>query len=126
MRGIDHRMDTHYPGMRDLTSADSARLAGRRAADMAGFGPGEVSLAELHTEYSYAEPLLADALGLSGAVINPSGGPLAGRPVTATGLVRIGEAARRILDGDADRALAHATSGPALQQNLVCLLAADR
>jgi hypothetical protein len=42
--------------------------------------------------------------------------------MTATGLIRIGEAARAILDGRAGRALAHATSGPALQQNLVCLL----
>jgi hypothetical protein len=38
------------------------------------------------------------------------------------GLVRIGEAAKAISSGDADRALAHATSGPCLQQNLVCVL----
>ena len=35
------------------------------------------------------------------------------------GLTRIGEAAQRIIDGDAKRAVAHATSGPCLQQNLV-------
>ena len=40
----------------------------------------------------------------------------------AAGLVRIAEAARRISDGGADRALAHATSGPCLQQNLVCVM----
>jgi acetyl-CoA acetyltransferase len=57
--------------------------------------------------------------------VNPSGGPLAGRPATATGLIRIGEAARQIMDGAAERALAHATNGPALQQNLVCLLAGE-
>lgn len=126
VRGMDHRMDTHYPGMRDLTEAGAVRLAGERAAELAGFPARDVDVAELHTEYSYAEPLLADALGLSGVIINPSGGPLAGRPVTATGLVRIGEAARHILQGSAGRALAHATSGPALQQNLVCLLEGDR
>lgn len=126
VRGIDHRMDTHYPGMRDLTEAGTARLAGERAAAMAGFAPWDVEVAELHTEYSYAEPLLADALGLSGVTVNPSGGPLAGAPATATGLLRIGEAARQLLQGGARRALAHATSGPALQQNLVCLLEADR
>jgi len=38
------------------------------------------------------------------------------------GLIRIGEASRRIWDGSADKALAHATSGPALQQNLLCTL----
>jgi hypothetical protein len=38
------------------------------------------------------------------------------------GLVRIGELANRISSGDANRGLAHATSGPCLQQNLVCVL----
>ena len=58
--------------------------------------------------------------------INPSGGPLAGNPMFAGGLTRIGEAANRILSGEAGRALAHATSGPALQQNLVCVMEAAR
>jgi hypothetical protein len=40
----------------------------------------------------------------------------------AAGLVRFGEAAKRIIDGTANRAVAHATSGPCLQQNLVCVL----
>jgi hypothetical protein len=40
----------------------------------------------------------------------------------AAGLVRIGEAAERIGRGDGNRAVAHATSGPCLQQNLVCVL----
>ena len=34
----------------------------------------------------------------------------------------IGEAARRLGSGEGGRALAHATSGPCLQQNLVCVL----
>jgi acetyl-CoA acetyltransferase len=65
---------------------------------------------------------LRNALGVDSAVVNPSGGPLAGNPIMAVGLVRIVEAAARIMDGSAERALAHATSGPLLQQNLVCLL----
>ena len=40
----------------------------------------------------------------------------------AAGLIRIGEAAGRIRRGEAQRAVAHATSGPCLQQNLVCVL----
>ena len=65
----------------------------------------------------------ANALGLGNATtINPSGGALAGNPMMAAGLSRIGEAARRIWDGSADRAVAHATSGPCLQQNLVCVM----
>jgi hypothetical protein len=43
----------------------------------------------------------------------------------AAGLIRFGEAARRIWDGSADRAVAHATSGPCLQQNIVCVLEGD-
>ena len=40
----------------------------------------------------------------------------------SAGLIRIGEASRAIWSGQADRAVAHATSGPCLQQNLVCVL----
>jgi hypothetical protein len=42
----------------------------------------------------------------------------------AAGLARIGSAAMQIITGQADVALGHATSGPALQQNLVCVMAA--
>ncbi|MCU7724405.1 lipid-transfer protein [Actinoplanes sp. KI2] len=125
VRGLDHRIETHYPGVRDLTCSASTRRAAARAAEMAGFAAADVEVAELHTEYSYQEPLLVSALGLEKAAVNPSGGPLAGRPATATGLIRIGEAARRIMDGSEEKALAHATNGPALQHNLVCLLAGE-
>ena len=54
--------------------------------------------------------------------INPSGGPLAANPVMSAGLIRIGEVARRIHAGEAGRGVAHATSGPCLQQNLVVVL----
>jgi acetyl-CoA acetyltransferase len=57
--------------------------------------------------------------------VNPSGGALAANTLMAAGLVRIAEAARRIIDDRADRALAHATSGPCLQQNLVCVMTGD-
>jgi hypothetical protein len=40
----------------------------------------------------------------------------------SAGLIRIGEVARRITAGEAQRGVAHATSGPCLQQNLVCVL----
>jgi hypothetical protein len=42
----------------------------------------------------------------------------------AAGLVRIGEAAAHISNGSAGKTMAHATSGPALQHNLVCVLEA--
>ncbi|MFQ6231169.1 hypothetical protein [Nocardia sp. NPDC002869] len=126
VRGADHRMDSHYPGTRDLTRVDTVTVAAAKAAEQAGFAAREVQIAELHTEYSYQEPLLAQALELSGATINPGGGPLVARPTTATGLIRIGAAAQHILTGRADRTLAHATNGPALQQNMICLMEGDR
>lgn len=125
IRGADHRMDSHYPGTRDLTRVDTVGIAADRAAQQAGFRARDVDIAELHTEYSYQEPFLAGALDLSGTV-NPGGGPLVARPTTATGLIRIGQAARHISTGRADRTLAHATNGPALQQNMICLLEGDR
>jgi acetyl-CoA acetyltransferase len=62
-------------------------------------------------------------MGLGANVrINPSGGALAANPIMAAGLARIGEAANQIRAGRARRALAHATQGHCLQQNLVCVL----
>ena len=57
--------------------------------------------------------------------VNPSGGALCANPLMAAGLARLAEAASRIHDGTADRALGHASSGPCLQQHLVCVLEGD-
>jgi len=117
--GMDHRIESHHPGLRDLTTSPSTALA----AAEAGAGDGPVDVAELSVTYSPEEVVLREALGLSDAVtVNPSGGPLAGHPVMATGLVRVIEVANRIMAGSARRGVAHASSGPALQQNLVCVL----
>ncbi len=56
--------------------------------------------------------------------VNPSGGALCGNPMFAAGLARIGCAAEAIMSGRASASLGHATSGPALQQNLVCVMEA--
>ena len=128
IRGIDHRADAHALGARDLSRAESARLAGERAgATRAGATRAAgIEVAELHAQFSHEELMLREALGLSDDVtINPSGGALAANPVMATGLIRIGEAAARIFDGTARRALGHAAAGPCLQQNLVCVLEGD-
>ena len=122
IRGIDHRIEPHALGLRDLTRSPSTALAGEKA----GVGDAHVDIAELHAPFSHQEIILREALGLDRNVrINPSGGALATNPVMVAGLVRIGEAATRIIGGDASRAVAHATSGPCLQQNLVCVLEAD-
>jgi acetyl-CoA acetyltransferase len=123
IKGIDHRTDLQAPGSRDLTTSRSTTLAGQKAG-----ATGPFDVAELHAPFSHQELILIDALGLDETTtsINPSGGALASNPVMVAGLARIGEAARSIQSGAAHRALAHATSGPLLQQNLVCVLEGNR
>jgi acetyl-CoA acetyltransferase len=119
IRGLDHRIDPHQPGMRDLTVSASTTLAARKA----GYDGGPIDVAEISSVFSPQEIILRRALGLpEDTLVNPSGGPLCGNPIMSTGLVRIIEAADRIIAGTADRALAHATNGQGLQHNLVCLL----
>ncbi|MFF9198195.1 thiolase domain-containing protein [Streptomyces sp. NPDC014779] len=120
--GMDHRVEAHALGVRDLTDSPSTRLAAERAG---AFDPAArpVDTAELHAPFSSQEVVLRRALRLGDDVrVNPSGGALAANPVMAAGLIRLGEAAARIHRGESDRALAHATSGPCLQQNLVAVL----
>jgi acetyl-CoA acetyltransferase len=117
--GIDHRIEPHQLGLRDLTKSVSTQRAGAEA----GVVESAVDVAELHAPFTHQEFILREALGLGeDVVINPSGGALAANPMMAAGLVRIGEAAKRVLEGSARRAVAHATSGACLQQNLVCVL----
>ncbi|MFI8293535.1 lipid-transfer protein [Streptomyces sp. ms191] len=119
IRGMDHRIEAHSLGVRDLTDSPSTRLAAERA----GAFERPVDTAELHAPYTSQEVVLRKALDLDETVrVNPSGGALAANPIMAAGLIRIGEAAARIHRGASDRALAHATSGPCLQQNLVAVL----
>ncbi|MFI5827913.1 thiolase domain-containing protein [Streptomyces sp. NPDC051578] len=121
--GIDHRIEAHALGLRDLTDSPSTRTA----AEHAGLFEAPVDTAELHAPFSSQEVVLRKALGLDDAVaVNPSGGALAANPIMAAGLIRIGEAAARIHRGASHRAVAHATSGPCLQQNLVAVLEGDR
>lgn len=122
IRGIDHRIEPIHLGLRDLTDSASTRIAAAKA----GVADGPVDVAELHAPFTHQELILRDALGLGDDVaVNPSGGALAANPMMTAGLVRIGEVANRISAGEATRGVAHATSGPCLQQNLVCVLEGD-
>jgi acetyl-CoA acetyltransferase len=117
--GFEHRIDSAAIGARDLTAAPSAAAAGLAA------GAGRAQVAELHAPFTPQEIIVRRALGLDGDVtVNPSGGALAANPMFSAGLARIGHAAAEIISGRADVAVGHATSGPALQQNLVCVLEA--
>lgn len=119
IRGIDHRVDSQSLGVRDLATCPSARIAAAKA----GVAAGPIDVAEIYAPFTHQEILLRREFGLGASTrINPSGGALAANPMMAAGLIRIGEAASCIHRGEARRALAHATSGPCLQQNLVCVL----
>ncbi|UVE94629.1 thiolase domain-containing protein [Dietzia sp. B32] len=123
--GMEHIADSAEFGARDLTDSPSARAAAVRATGSSGDRPdlGGVSVAELHTQYTHQELLLRGALGISDDVaVTPSGGSLLADPLFSAGLERIGYAAHSIWEGRSERALAHATSGHLLQQNLICLL----
>lgn len=116
--GMAHNIDPQHLAARPLTEAPSARRAGAAAGVAAG-----VEVAELHAPFSHQELILRRELGLADGVhINPSGGALVGNPMFTAGLNRIGEAAGSIWRGEASKVLGHATSGPLLQQNLVCVM----
>ena len=119
IRGIEHRIEPQALGARDLTRSVSTAAS----AQAAGAANDKIDVAELHAQFSHEELLLRDAIGIGDeTAINPSGGALCANAVMSAGLVRLGEVARRIWSGDADRGVAHATQGPCLQQNLVCVL----
>ena len=121
--GIDHRIDSHHFGVRDLSAIPSAK----KAASKAGVNDANVDLAELHTSYTVQDILLRKELNLP---LNPKSSsknhPIKAETLMASGLLRIAEAARAIWDQEANRVLAHATSGPLMQQNLMCVLSGEK
>ncbi len=100
---------------RDITTHEGTVEAARRAYEMAGIGPNDVDVAELHDCFSIAEIVDSEDLGffekgaggpavegkLSGSgsrlAINPSGGLLSkGHPVGATGCGQIYEITQQL------------------------------
>ena len=122
IRGIEHRIEAHQPGVRDLTTSPSTEDAGRAA----GVDKAPVEVAELHAPFAPQEGILRRALGLGDdVVVNPSGGALAANAMMAAGLIRLVEVANRIHAGEISRGVGHATAGHCLQQNLVAVLEGD-
>jgi acetyl-CoA acetyltransferase len=118
--GFEHRIETPAIGARDLTTSPSTATSAEIAT---GGDAGSIDVAEISAPFSHQQLILTEAIGLGASTkVNASGGLLAANPMFSAGLERIGFAARHIFDGSARRALAHATSGPVLQQNLVAVL----
>ncbi len=118
--GFEHRIETPVLGARDLTTSPSTAASAQAAT---GGDVGSIEVAEIYAPFTHQHLILTEAIGLpSAATVNPSGGTLAANPMFSAGLERIGFAAQHIWTGSAQRVLAHATSGPALQQNLVAVM----
>ena len=111
IRGIDHRIEPPSLGVRNLATSPSTEAAAKTA------GAADVDAAFLHVPYPHQELILRAALGLNGQPVDAAAGP-----VMVGGLERFAAAAAALSSGKAKRAVAHATAGPCLQQNLVALL----
>jgi acetyl-CoA acetyltransferase len=117
--GIEHRIETPVLGARNLTESPSTAASAKAATG----GDSSLDIAELHAPFTHQHLILAEAIGIKGKTkVNLSGGALSANPMFVAGLERIGFAAQHIWNGSAGRVLAHATSGPALQQNLVAVM----
>jgi acetyl-CoA acetyltransferase len=118
--GIEHRIESPVLGARDLTVSRSTTVSAKAAT---GGKMRSIDVAEIHAPFTHQHLILTEAMRLPASVrVNPSGGALAANPMFVAGLERIGFAAQHIWDRSAQRVLAHATSGPALQQNLVAVM----
>ena len=104
---VSGRFDNSF---RDMTTPEITVRASKLVYEMAGIGPEEVSLAEVHDAFSIAELLYYEALGFCGRgeapklldegateiggriPVNPSGGLISkGHPTGATGLAQTAE-----------------------------------
>ena len=70
IRGIDHRIEAHSLGVRDLTRSPSTQLAAKKA----GATGRSFDVAEIHAPFAHQEIILREELGLGTNVkVNPSG-----------------------------------------------------
>jgi acetyl-CoA acetyltransferase len=121
--GMEHRVERHALGGRDLSRSPTVEAM---AAHLS-LTSSQIDVLELHAPFGHQELILTRAIGAARVgEINPSGGALPADPIMATGLIRIGAAAESVMSGAAGRAVGHATNGPCLQHNLLCLLEGDR
>jgi acetyl-CoA acetyltransferase len=132
---------------RDLTNFGATRTASTAAYEMAGIGPEDIDLVELHDAFTVGELLHCEGLGLcpkgeggrlvrdgdtalGGRIpVNTSGGLISkSHPVGATGVAQFaeltwqlrGEAAGRQVEG-AKTALAHSQGGTGLEAGATCV-----
>lgn len=124
-------------GHRDMTWAELTARGAKEAYEMAGVGPDDIDVAEIHDAFTIAELMYYEAFGFCGRgkayellasgatslggniVVNPSGGLLSrGHPVGATGAAQAVEIVRQLERragahqvADAKVGITHATGG---------------
>jgi benzoylsuccinyl-CoA thiolase BbsB subunit len=127
----------YMTGFRDMTTPEISVRGAHEAYEMAGLGPEDLDVVEVHDAFTIAELLYYEALGLcpkgeakrlladgetslGGRIpVNPSGGLLAkGHPIGATGAAQIVEVVRQLRGECGDRqvegakvGLTHCTGG---------------
>src|SRR5690606_15866370 len=100
----------YMPGFRDMTTPEITVRGAKEIYELAGIGPDDIDMAEVHDAFTIAELLYYEAFGfcapgeavsllergetsLGGRIpVNPSGGLLCkGHPVGATGIAQVVE-----------------------------------
>ena len=129
--GFGQATDTHAVHERkDPTELNAVRIASEKAFGMAGLGPQDIDVAELHDAFTILEIAESEEVGffkkgtghvalekgetsLDGRLpINPSGGLKArGHPVGATGVAQIVEIAWQLSGRAVDRQIKNAAKG---------------
>ncbi len=123
IRGFAHCAELHYPGMRDLCVSESAQRAAEAAGVRRGSGRGGRDPGRIHPRGAVARrsPRAQHPMWWSTRPAARWRRTRSWRPVWSGSRRR---PARSAIMG-ARRTLGHSTSGPCLQQNLVCILEGD-
>jgi len=112
--GVEQRVDSHHLGARDLATSSSTAAA----AAALGLPGTRVDVLEVHAPFSHQAQLVVDAIDADIGTVHLADAD----PIMVTGLLGVVGAANAVLDGNARRAVSHATNGPCLQHNVLCLL----
>ena len=115
IEGIDHRIESSNIGSRDLSKPTGIMAS----IEQLKLEKTKFDVAELHTQFSHEVPYLQSVLNLSDVPTNLSGGPLVGNVMMCAGLDAIGKTYESLKSNNFTNGLAHASSGPCLQHNML-------
>ena len=122
IEGIDHRIESSNLGSRNLATSNTLQAS----INHLNLKNIKFDIAELHTQFSHELPFLKSLLNLQDVPTNLSGGPLVGNVMMCAGLDAIGKAYESLKENQLTHGLAHATSGPCLQHNMLVHLEAQK